>query len=267
MPRKGLVLIQKFGNHSNRLFQALHLEAFCLEHGIPFSNPSFFDMAWIYGIPTHWYDRLLAAWLLKLSKWGLLRIVDLVDQQESRQYQQAFLSAQRSYVKGWSFRVPELTEKYRETLSHRYRVKDALYLDNELYQRLLSWDRSTISAVGVHIRRGDYKTWQDGRYCFSDEVYQGLMDTLAEETRVKTGKSTKFIIFSNEETSFVSGDNLLVSRNPWYVDHVLLGHCDLIFGPPSTFTAWASYTGGSRFCHIESAEQPISLGDFHRSRG
>jgi hypothetical protein len=46
-----LVLAFGSGNHSNRLFQNIHFEAFCKERNIEYINPSFFDMHKYYMEP------------------------------------------------------------------------------------------------------------------------------------------------------------------------------------------------------------------------
>jgi hypothetical protein len=43
------------GNHSNRLFQNLHFEAFCKEYGIEYINPSFSDIHDYYKSPCNLY--------------------------------------------------------------------------------------------------------------------------------------------------------------------------------------------------------------------
>ena len=37
----------------------------------------------------------------------------------------------------------------------------------------------TIFVVGVHIRRGDYKTWEGGKYYFEHQEYAEQMEAVA----------------------------------------------------------------------------------------
>jgi hypothetical protein len=40
-----IIVFRGYGNHSNRLFQAINIEAFCIENKVGYLNPSFKDMS------------------------------------------------------------------------------------------------------------------------------------------------------------------------------------------------------------------------------
>ena len=44
-----VVLYERYGNHSNRLIQNMHFEAYCKHYNIPFYNIDFYDIEDIYG--------------------------------------------------------------------------------------------------------------------------------------------------------------------------------------------------------------------------
>jgi hypothetical protein len=46
-----IICIYGYGNHSNRLLQNIHFEAFCKEYGIDYINPSFTNMYKYYISP------------------------------------------------------------------------------------------------------------------------------------------------------------------------------------------------------------------------
>ena len=48
MKNKTLICMHSAGNHSNRLFQNIHFQAFCLENNIIYKNPTFKDMQKLY---------------------------------------------------------------------------------------------------------------------------------------------------------------------------------------------------------------------------
>lgn len=122
-------------------------------------------------------------------------------------------------------------------------------------------------VIGVHVRRGDYKTWADGKYFFSDEVYEKYMDNLEQKIKQANGKRVKFIVFSNENISFKESDRILISLNEWYVDQYLMSICDYLVGPPSTFSAWASYVGSVKYFHIVDSSGVVELNDFLSCEG
>ena len=43
-----IIVFRGYGNHANRLFQAIHIEAFCIENNVDFLNPSFMNMSKYY---------------------------------------------------------------------------------------------------------------------------------------------------------------------------------------------------------------------------
>ncbi|MDL2291844.1 alpha-1,2-fucosyltransferase [Bacteroides sp. OttesenSCG-928-F21] len=127
---------------------------------------------------------------------------------------------------------------------------------------------STIKAnsdliVGVHIRRGDYKTWHDGRFFFSLSEYYEFMKRISA---LYPDKKTAFFISSNEEFDVNMFSELQCYRitNPISItsDLYALSQCDLITGPPSTFSRWASFYGEKPLSFLYSTEQNISKESF-----
>lgn len=263
-----IILFRAYGNHSNRLFQSLHFEAYCIEHGVEYLNPTFSDIEKYYVDPVGTngsaVSKILGALplsLVRLLAWG--GGVAIFDGGKGKALDDARLNSGRScHVAGWGFRVHDLTTKHQDVLRARYALKADYYRDNELHRYMREVDRSVHVLVGIHVRRGDYKTYADGEYYFADEVYGHYMEMVAGEIRRQLGKRALFIIFSNEEIGFKEGDQVRIARNPWYVDHHLMSECDYLLGPPSTFTLWASYIGRVKYFHIKNKTCQVRLDDF-----
>ena len=81
------------------------------------------------------------------------------------------------------------------------------------------------------------------------------------------GKDCFFVIFSNEDISIKESTDIIISKNEWYIDHLLMSKCDLLMGPPSTFTLWASYIGKVKFYHITNDSGEISFEKFNHFTG
>jgi hypothetical protein len=285
-----ITLFGSYGNHSNRLFQNLHFEAFCTDHGIYFSNPSFYNMCSYYASPVYAERDYMSSFLstrfsklfrkVKSSK----RIVSFngesdndiasEDDLENRgdienQINLLKLSSiyKKVYVEGWGFRAPKLTEKYQDTFVKKYSLKEVYYKDNNLLKLLNSYKCEDSVTVGIHVRRGDYKSWRGGKYYFEDEVYKKYMLDLKEKLQARYHKRCRFIIFSNGSTSFENDPETLISKEKWYIDHLLMSRCDLLVGPPSTFTLWASYIGKTKYYHILNIKEQIQIDDFRICRG
>ncbi len=171
------------------------------------------------------------------------------------------------FAKGWQFRAPELTKKHRDYFLRKYALLPQYYQDNALYQKLTEFDRSRTTVVGVHIRRHDYRTWENGRYFYSDDVYERWMDRLAKQLKRTSRRNILFILFSDEQVTIEGRANIIVSKNPWYIDHILMSKCDYLIGPPSTFTMWASYIGNARYFHITDPAGTVDLEKFAHCRG
>lgn len=121
-------------------------------------------------------------------------------------------------------------------------------------------------VIGVHIRRGDYSTWQNGRFFYSLEDYHQFMlqlQTLYKDTRVS------FFVCSNEDFSVEIFKNCKCQRfakepSGAILDLYTLSLCDIIIGPFSSYSRWASFIGEVPICFIESREQIFKKNSFSR---
>ena len=260
-----IILTESYGNHSNRLFQAIHFEAYCIEHGHKFYNATFLDMGHLYpNIKTGWLSAAISVLARLLNRRVLNRIARVVG---ARQDPHIVSDIERAtkfpivFVGGWNFRVHDLTEKFQNYFIEKYSIDKNLLLDIQLVAQIARWKLDNNIVIGLHIRRGDYKTWQNGRYFYPDAVYERYVNLLSDLITAAGGRA-KIVVFSNEATSIEERLDCELSKNEWYIDHFLMSQCDFLIGPPSTFTLWASYIGKTRYYHIENPSSAISLSDF-----
>lgn len=98
--------------------------------------------------------------------------------------------------------------------------------------------------VGVHARRGDYRSFHNGEYYFDDQLLARQMKYL-NQTR-----ESAFVLFSNEkiDLDYYKNEGLEVYnwRGSAADDLCCLSMCDYIMGPPSTYSWWASMYGNKR---------------------
>lgn len=247
-----ILLTEPFGNHSNRLFQAIHIEAWCLENDIPFYNLCFNDMKPYYEIKSNCASKSL----FLLNKLSLLRFFPLVDLEKCGG--KIVASDRTIRVKGWAYDESNiLTEKYRPYFQKKYALREDIANSNSFISNFNVLKQDHV-VVGIHVRRGDYKIWCDGKYYFDDNVYSKCIDRMKA---LLAGNKCVYIIFSNEDVS-LKGDEIITSKNDWYIDHYLMSRCDYLIGPPSTFTMWASYIGEVPLYHITSDSISFNLDDF-----
>ncbi|MCL1946407.1 MAG: alpha-1,2-fucosyltransferase [Chitinivibrionia bacterium] len=288
---KRLFLIIPKGQNSNRLILNLNFHAFCLEHGIEYFNPTF-EQAKYYVSPCRTKTIPAINFLRANLLFGLFRNSSFVKKYFSIAWfaslfglvkfivfnknilekdgdcekilLKAFEENFAVFTGGWTFRVPRLIEKHRDELIKRYSLKPEFYEKNDFYKKIMKLKREDNILIAIHIRRGDYKQWRGGKYYFEDEIYEKYMNDFSQKLSKKDARNQIFIIFSNDKVKFINGENLLVSKESWYIDHHIMSICDYIIGPLSTFTLWANYIGKNTLYSIrdDSGNIDNAVNDF-----
>ncbi len=167
------------------------------------------------------------------------------------------------FTKGWDTmndtRYLAVTKK---ELQHIFRPKKSITDRAEAIMTNIRKEADIV--IGVHIRHGDYKTFENGRYYYTLEEYHQWMLNIQQlfmEQRVA------FFISSNESFSTdlfkgckcyrfgkeTSGDIL---------DLHTLSLCDRIVGPWSTYSRWASFIGEVPLCCIKEKNQQLTEKNF-----
>lgn len=116
--------------------------------------------------------------------------------------------------------------------------------------------------IGVHIRRGDYKYWEHGKYYFELKDYASHMIKVSE---LYNDKKLVFFISTNEPYlgDVFKGINTFKIPNATVAhDLYALSLCDRILGPLSTFSRWASFYGHVPLCFIEKDKYITSDSEF-----
>ena len=119
--------------------------------------------------------------------------------------------------------------------------------------------------LGVHIRRGDYATFQGGRFFYSDEQYvkviqqfcaQHPQETVAVYICTNDPKLDQdyYLKELGEKVAFPAG-------NP-AEDLCLLSHCNYLMGAPSTFTLVAAMYHDAPLYWIEDPTAPLAFQKF-----
>jgi hypothetical protein len=121
-------------------------------------------------------------------------------------------------------------------------------------------------VVGVHVRRGDYQTFKGGRFYYSHAQYRHIMSALVTELQ---GRSVTFFVCSDEPvpSDAFSGLDVVLGGGEVVEDLFGLAACDLLLGPPSTFSRWASFYGDVPLHPITDADRHPSYEAFRVSQG
>jgi len=115
--------------------------------------------------------------------------------------------------------------------------------------------------VGVAIRHGDYKTWQNGKYYLSTETYQQWMEKVE---CFFAPKSVGFFIASDEEQdlSALEKHNFFFRSGHPLENLYSLSKCDYLLSVPSSFAGWAHFIGETPLLTLDEHVRELSVQDF-----
>ena len=168
-------------------------------------------------------------------------------------------------TKGWQTRTD--TRYLAQTLPELKRIfrpKDEIMKKAE--SLISEMKQKSDIVVGVHIRRGDYATWNDGRFFYELEEYHQFMLRIKQ---LYKNKQVSFFISSNEDFSidiFTDCECRRFGKEPSgaILDLYTLSLCDRMIGPFSTYSRWASFIGEVPLCFLETKDQNFSELNFSK---
>lgn len=158
------------------------------------------------------------------------------------------------FLSGWPCVPTELIEKHSE------RIREYFSLVEEHASRVkYVIDKAKTYGdflVGIHIRQGDYRVWNGGKFFFETDVYVKLMKKI---TQKHEDRHVVFIICSNEEQNWSLFEEFSFVAGPGYAvgDMYSLAECDEIYGPQSSFSAWASFYGKVPLYEVQNLIGPL----------
>lgn len=140
----------------------------------------------------------------------------------------------------WNLKFNDLRETYRHHIKDIF--KPNRFISNKISDLFKSLPANSY-IVGIHMRRGDYEFFLNGMYFFSLQEYKELMNRLI---KLLHHKKVHFLIASNEVVpdSLVQGLSATILNGNEIEDLYCLASCNMIAGPPSSFTEWAAFYGG-----------------------
>ncbi len=168
-------------------------------------------------------------------------------------------------TKGWQTRTDTryLAQTFPE-LKRIFRPKDEIM--NKADSLIVEMKQMADMVVGVHIRRGDYATWNDGRFFYELEEYHQFMLRIKQ---LYKDKHVSFFISSNEDFSldiFTDCECRQFGKEPSgaILDLYTLSLCDRMIGPFSTYSRWASFIGEVPLCFLETKDQQFTNESFSK---
>jgi hypothetical protein len=283
-----LILAQRYGHLGNRLVLFSHLIACARENDLKLVNLAFSDYAHLFqttrdvafpGYPLSGSTRGAWRWLQSAvylaARWlstaaGMLRctempikIIRLKGEEPMDLASEEFLDVARRrkwvLLQGWCFRDHSAVRRHADAIREYF---EPIPEHREHVAEVVSTARVDADVlVGVHIRHGDYAEFRDGRYYFSVPQYVGAMQAMA---RLLEPQEVRFLVCSDVPQDIESFGDLNVTLGPGHQveDMYALAECDYLVGPPSTYSAWASFFGKVPLYRMEDPGDAFDLDAF-----
>lgn len=153
---------------------------------------------------------------------------------------------------GYDFRCPNLVEKHGELLRNLFRPSAGVR------QKVDSW-KARSGLIGkewstLHVRRGDYREFEEGRYYYQADDYLAWVDSLQ-----KMGRPV--VVCGDDEEicrELASKEGVLLGPGEPFSDLFAMSESTLIAGPPSTFSGWAAWRGGKKLLVLSRSQQKLN---------
>ena len=268
-----IIISNKPGQLGNLLFIYANFLAYGLENKVKVFNPSFYQYHKYFKSTSssslsinkiiYTFCYLTARILFRLKiKTALISALAL-DWGESVDLEnESQLNSKLCFVQGWLFRSDNLMINHKTDIT-RFFEPEELFKNkiNSFFAK--NFTGTNCSIIAIHIRLGDYKTFENGKYYYTIEQYLNIIKNLA--LLFKT-QNPHFLICSNEQINLSKKetDGLKITFAPGHelLDMYCLANCNYIVGPPSTYSMWASFYGAVPLYMIEDANKEIVIDDF-----
>ncbi len=265
-----MIYVRDKGRMCNNILQYAHLYAWGKEHGRETLSMRFaykYPYFKISNSPRHNFFRYLIGKFG--AKWKLMPVVDFdnedLSQAEVDSRVNTLLNSRNAVAQGWWVRFYPEFLKHKSEIIDLFSFKPAIeqYVANYLKQHGAEYP----VKIGMHIRRGDYARWQGGRYLFSDKQY---IDIIKQIAHLQSQPMAIYICGNDPQLDKEAFRNALKSEkvaiffpdgNPGQ-DLCLLSHCDLLVGPPSTFTLTAALYHDTPLYWMKDPNHKIAPEDF-----
>jgi len=256
-----MIFVTDKGRMANNIFQYGQFYAWGREHG-----RKTMSMRFAYKYPdfkishTRNHNFFFYAAIKLAAKLHLIPTI-LFDDKERGQIE-SLCSHKHVLVTGWNVRFPDLFEKYKDEIISLFEFMPKIQLNVD---KIISSSNSI--KLGVHIRRGDYKTWCRGKYYYDDEQY---INIIRQFTQLHQGREIDIYICTNDLELDVSKYQSNIDNAKVYFptgsptsDLCLLSRCDYLIGPPSTFTLVASMYHNTPLYWIADIQHKVTNDSFY----
>ncbi len=265
-----MIFVRDKGQMCNNLLQYAHLYAWGREHGKKTVSMRFaykYQYFHICHTRWHWFITYLFA------KWGAaLHLIPCVTfpfekGPDTTTQERKMLNLPCCVVEGWRVEYPMLFLKYRQEIVQLFTF------NLPIQQKVKNWMDSNSSKeslrLGVHIRRGDYARWMEGKYYFTDHIYAAHITRFAS---LHPDRDVVVYISTNDKEVDVRQfrascnlDSIHLLHGNAAEDLCMLSLCDYLIGPPSTYSLVASmYNDAPLYWMMNANAQEMQMENFRK---
>ena len=263
-----MIYVRDKGQMCNNILQFAHVWAFARHHGHRAISMRFaYKYPWfkICQSSGHNFPRYVAAKIAAARGWMPVVSYD-VPGEISSEKENLILTARNVMVQGWEVRFYDLFLKYFDEIREMFAFLPGI--EHAVIPLLKGKEQNL--KLGLHVRRGDYSRWHEGRYFYSDEEYALVTASFA---RLHPKRKLTIFICGNDPAinpeafhrAVPDAEIILAKGNP-AEDLCLLSKCDAIAGPPSTFSLVASMYREIPLCWIENPKEELNEDSFSTFR-
>ena len=262
-----MIFVRDKGRMCNNMLQYGHLYAWGREHGRQTMSMRF-AYKYRYFRICHTPHHNFATYLLAKygAKAGIFPVVSFdVDGADYSREEELLMSRRWVVAQGWYARWYDLFLKYKAEIT------DLFAFDAEIERRVASAmavaERGSEDVVrlGLHLRRGDYATWHNGDFLYTDEQYA---DVAKRFMALHGNRPVRVYICGNDPQMNselfvrVLGDCVTFPDGSPGEDLCLLSHCHYLIGPPSTFTLVAAMYHDALLYWVKDMAAPVDADSF-----
>jgi hypothetical protein len=257
-----MIYLTGYGQMCNNMLQFGHVYAFAKENKLKVIGLRFCYKYLYFNLSnTKGYNWLTYIFAKYAAKTGFIKTIIFDDEETVEIKSKELLNSRKAFVDGWFLRDYDLFLKYQDELKHLFGFKKSITqkLDHQINQH-------KNLKVGLHIRRGDYAKWHNGKYFYTDHEYIQILKTLISQFQ----QEVDIIIFTNDKnldknvySNHLNNSNIIFADGNQAEDLYYLSNCDFILGPPSTFSLMASFYHHRPLYWIYDKNLPVIKNSFN----
>lgn len=282
--RKFLILCDAYGNIGNQLYLSCFLIKWSEEFNISsfnfglIHNQQYFVNAkkdfFLRNPPSKTIHKnklqlQLAACInrisLRLLKFKLakdiqsINLLDIKSQSDFTSLENKIKQNKITFVRGFIHNQP-----YSIFRDHLAKIRE-FFEPDKIYEAQilepLKHLKSCDLIIGVAIRHGDYKTWQNGKFFLQTETYQKWMKVV--EDLFASAKIGFFIASDEDQDVTIFQKHTIFFRAGHPLSNLYsLSKCDFLISVPSSFAGWAHFIGEVPYLVIDKNVRKLVINDF-----